>query len=106
MAGLKAIIKTDRSDKEVSRTGTSNMEISVENWKYSVCLKFDNESGFEILITDKLTLQTFPVIKADGSMVDWIIHNLQPEEMLEPYSFEDIFKDIFGFDDDPDTYSG
>ena len=78
---------------------TSKPSLLVAQW---ICLLRDPT----IIITDKLTLQTFPVTKADGSMVDWIIHNLQPEEMLEPYSFEDIFKDIFGFDDDPDTYSG
>jgi len=104
MSGLKAEITTDRSDKAVSRQGTNTMTVSVENWKYGVAMTFTNESGFTIELTDKQTCQTFPVMKADGSMLDWIIHNLEPEESLEPYSFEDLFRDLFGDENDGKDY--
>ena len=100
MAGLKATIKTDRSDKTVSRQGTEEMEISIENWRYGVSLTFTNESGFQIILTDQLTHQSFPILKADGAMVDWIIHNLEPQDSLEPYTFGELFEDLFGDEND------
>jgi len=92
MSGVRGELNSDRSKKSVTRTGTEKVSAFINNWKYGVEITFSSDSSFEIFVIDQITHERFTVIRADGSMMDWIMHNFEPDDssMIEPYDFDEF----------------
>lgn len=91
MSGVRGELSGDRSKKRVTRTGTTRASAYLNNWKYGVELILCADSTFEIYLIDEITKERFTVIRADGKMIDWIMHNFLPEEdeLISPFDFND-----------------
>ena len=93
MSGLRGELSGDRSKKVVTRTGTDKVSAFLNNWKYGVEITLRADSTFEIFVIDQITHERFTVIRADGMMMDWIMHNFEPDDtsLIEPYDFDGDF---------------
>ena len=91
MAGVRVEATGDRSNKAVTRTGTERGSAYLNTWKYGLEIIMHSDNRFEILIKDEITNERFTMIRADGNMIDWIMHNFKPESepVIEPYDFDD-----------------
>ena len=90
MAGVRVEATGDRSSKSVTRTGTERASAYLNNWKYGIEIIFKADSTFEIYIRDEITKERFTMIRADGAMIDWIMHNFKPEseDIIAPFEFD------------------